>query len=133
MLLILAPLAACAQLAAHDIALGGTSWQLIRFQGGDGAILMPDERSKYTLMFGADGVMRARIDCNRASGGWKSAGSGQLEFGPMAITRAACPPGSLHDQLVKQLPYVRSYLIKNEHLFLSPMADGGTYEFEPVK
>ena len=63
----------------------------------------------------------------------KSADARQLEFGPMAITRAQCPPGSLHDQLVKQLPYVRSYLIKDQHLFLSLMADGGTYEFEPVK
>jgi para-nitrobenzyl esterase len=35
-------------------------------------------------------------------GGWKSVGTGQIEFGPMAITRAACPPGSLHDQIVRQ-------------------------------
>lgn len=133
-LLILAPLAACAPFAAQkDARLEGTSWKLARFQGGDGAVLEPDERSKYTLTFGADGVMRARIDCNRASGAWKSADARQLEFGPMAITRAQCPPGSLHDQLVKQLPYVRSYLIKDQHLFLSLMADGGTYEFEPVK
>ena len=41
-----------------------------------------------------------------------------------------CPPGSLHDQLVKQLPYVRSYVIREGKLFLSLMADGGTYEFE---
>ena len=127
-------LAACTQLAAPaSPALEGTSWQLVRFQGGDGTVLVPDERSKYTMMFGADGVMRARIDCNRASGSWKSAGPKQLEFGPMAITRAQCPPGSLHDQLVKQLPYVRSYLIKGGHLYLSLMADGGAYEFEPAK
>ena len=85
------------------------------------------------LAFGADGVVRARIDCNRAQGGWKSAGPNQLEFGPMAITRAQCPPGSLHDQIVKQLPYVRSYVMKQGHLFLSLMADGGIYEFEPVR
>jgi para-nitrobenzyl esterase len=126
-------LAACTQLAAPaSPALAGTPWQLVRFQGGDGTVLVPDERSKYTLMLGADGVMRARIDCNRASGSWKSAGARQLEFGPMAITRAECPPGSLHDQIVKQLPYVRSYLIKGNRLYLSLMADGGTYEFEPA-
>jgi para-nitrobenzyl esterase len=34
---------------------------------------------------------------------------------------------------VKQLPYVRSYLIKGGHLYLSLMADGGAYEFEPAK
>ena len=100
---------------------------------GDGTVLAPDDKSKYTLAFGADGVVRARIDCNRAQGGWKSAGPNQLEFGPMAITRAQCPPGSLHDQIVKQLPYVRSYVMKQGHLFLSLMADGGIYEFEPVR
>jgi para-nitrobenzyl esterase len=42
-----------------------------------------------------------------------------------------CPPGSLHDRIVKQLPYVRSYLIKHGRLYLSLMADGGIYEFEP--
>jgi para-nitrobenzyl esterase len=50
----------------------------------------------------------------------------------MAITRAMCPPGSLHDRIVKQLPYIRSYVIKDGHLFLSLMADGGIYEFEPA-
>ena len=131
LLLILA--AACTQLGAPQARLEGTSWQLVRFKGGDGALLEPDERAKYTLAFGADGVMSGRIDCNRARGSWKSAGAGQLEFGPMAITRAQCPPGSLHDQVVRQLPFVRSYLIRDQHLFLSLMADGGTYEFEPLR
>ena len=34
--------------------------------------------------------------------------------------------------MVKQWPFVRSYVIKNGHLFLSLMADGGIYEFERV-
>ena len=126
---------ACTQTQPHSASagLGGTSWQLVRFQGGDGTVLTPDDKSKYTLAFGADGVVNARIDCNRGRGGWKSAGPNQLEFGPMAITRAQCPPGSLHDQIVKQLPYVRSYVMKDGRLFLSLMADGGIYEFEPVR
>jgi para-nitrobenzyl esterase len=44
-----------------------------------------------------------------------------------------CPPGSLHDQIVKQLPFIRSYLIREGHLFLSLMADGGTYEYESLR
>lgn len=72
-----------------------------------------------------------RIDCNRGRGGWKSAAPGQVEFGPMAITRAACPPDSLHDHIVKRWPYVRTYVIKGGRLYLSLMADGGIYEFEP--
>jgi len=102
----------------------------VKFQSRDDSVLRPDDRSKYTLAFGTDGSLGARIDCNRGRGTWKSSGKGQLEFGPMAITRAMCPPGSLHDQLVRQLPHVRSYVIKGGHLFLSLMADGGVYEFE---
>ena len=113
--------------------LGGTSWQLVKFQGGDGAVLTPDDKAKYTVAFGADGTVNVRFDCNRGRGGWKSSGKNQVEFGPMALTRAMCPPGSLHDHFVKQWPYVCSYVIKNGNLFLSLMADGGIYEFEPAR
>ena len=56
-----------------------------------------------------------------------------MQLGPLALTRAKCPPGSLHDQIVKQWNNVRSYVVKDGHLFLSLMADGGIYEFEPVR
>jgi para-nitrobenzyl esterase len=118
---------------ASTVGLGDTSWQLVKFQGGDGAVLVPDDKSRYTFTFGADGVVIARIDCNRARGGWKSESPGRVQFGPMAITRAACPPGSMHDQIVRQLPHVRSYVIRDGRLFLSLMADGGTYELEPAR
>ena len=77
--------------------------------------------------------MNARIDCNRGRGAWKSSGANQLQFGPLALTRAKCADGSMHDQMVKQWGNVRSYIIKDGHLFLSLMADGGIYEFEPMK
>jgi heat shock protein HslJ len=118
--------------AAPTPGLAGTSWQLVTFRGGDGATLVPDDRAKYTIEFAADGRLAARIDCNRGRGAWKSSGSNQLELGPLALTRASCPAGSLHDQLVKQWSNLRSYVIRNGHLFLALMADGGTYEFEPV-
>jgi para-nitrobenzyl esterase len=126
-------LAACAQFESgrDAAALDGTAWRLVKFQGGDGAVLVPDDKAKYTVAFGKEGRLSVRFDCNRGSGQWSSPGPKQLGFGPMAMTRAMCPPGSLHDQLVKQWPYVRSYVMKNGHLFLSLMADGGIYEFEP--
>jgi heat shock protein HslJ len=74
--------------------LGGTSWRLVKFQGGDGLTLTPDDKAKYTIAFGTDGRLSARIDCNRGSGTWKSAGPPQLEFGPLALTRAMWPAGS---------------------------------------
>jgi para-nitrobenzyl esterase len=112
--------------------LGGTTWQLVKFQGGDDTTLTPDDRSKYTIAFETDGNVSTRIDCNRGRGTWKSSGLTQLEFGPLALTRAMCLPGSLHDRIVKDWGFVRSYIIKDGHLFLSLMADGGIYEFEPI-
>ena len=113
-------------------SLQGTAWQLVRFQGGDDTRLTPDDPAKYTIEFGAGNSLTARIDCNRGRGTWKVTGTSQLELGPLALTRAQCPEGSLHDQLVKQWGFIRSFLIKDRHLFLALMADGGIYEFEPL-
>ena len=124
--------AGCAQVAPPQETLAGTSWQLVRFQGGDGKVLTPDDRSKYTLAFNADGRVAARLDCNRGTGSWKSAGQGQLELGPMAVTRAMCAPGSIDHEISKRLFYVRSYVMKDGRLFLSMMADGGVFELEPL-
>ena len=112
--------------------LAGTSWQLVNFRGSDDTTLTPDDRAKYTIDFATDGQLTARIDCNRGRGTWKSSGPNQIQFGPLGLTRAKCPPGSLHDQIVKQWGNVRSFAMKDGHLFLSLMADGGIYEFEPV-
>lgn len=112
--------------------LAGTSWQLVRFQGGDGAVLTPDDGSKYTIAFAKTGNLSARIDCNRGRGTWASSGPGALQLSPLALTRAMCPSGSLHDQMARQWSNIRSYLMKDGHLFLSLMADGGIYEFGPV-
>jgi len=124
----------CARLQPEQArpALDGTAWRLVKFRGGDDTVLAPDDRSKYTVAFGAEGRLAVRFDCNRGSGGWSSPGPNQLQFGPMAMTRAMCPPGSLHDRMVKHWSYVRSYVVKEGHLYLSLMADGGIYEFEPL-
>ena len=108
----------------------GTSWQLIKFVGGNGKVLTALDRSKYQVSFAADGSVSVRIDCNRGQGTWKSPQPGQLEFGPLALTRAMCPAANLTSRLAKDWPNVRSYLFADGHLFLALMADGGTYEFE---
>ena len=133
--ILTAVLAACAHAPSQNAptTLAGTSWQLVAFRGGDDTTLTPGDGARYTIAFDADGNVAVRLDCNRGHGTWKSAGPNQLEFGPLALTRAMCPPGSLHDHMVKQWPYIRSYILREGHLFLSLMADGGVYEFEPAK
>ena len=113
-------------------ALAGTSWQLVKFEGSDGTTLTPDDRTKYTIEFAADGQLNARIDCNRGRSTWSASGASQLQFGPLASTRAQCAPESLYDQIVRQWTHVGSFVIRDRHLYLALMADGGIYEFEPT-
>jgi len=137
MVAVAASLAACASTSpssappASAASLEGTSWRLVQIRMSDGVTRAAIERSRYTVGFGANGVLNVRFDCNRGSGSWKSSGPDNVEFGPLALTRAMCPMGSLHDELVRQWSYVRSYVIKDGRLYLSLMADGGTIEFEP--
>jgi heat shock protein HslJ len=117
---------------AIEAGLAGTSWRLVKFQSMDDTTLTPDDRSKYTIEFGPVGQLTARIDCNRGRGTWKSSGPNQIQFGPLALTRAMCPPGSLHDQIVKQWENIRSFVLRDGHLFLAIKMDSGIYEFEPI-
>lgn len=115
--------------SAADSPLAGTGWKLVRFEAGDGTLAVPDDPAKYTLRFEAGGQLFARIDCNRGRGTWESPAASELRFGTMAVTRAMCPPGSLHDQILQHLPLVRAFKLTDGHLFLSLEANGGVYEF----
>ena len=131
-----AVLTACASPApagksAMPTSLEGTSWRLVQISMSDGVTRPAIERSRYTIGFGSADVLNVRFDCNRGRGSWKSVAPAQLEFGPLALTRAMCPMGSLHDELVRQWPNVRAYQFKDGRLFLTLRDDGGTIEFEP--
>ena len=122
----------CSSTPVHLAGIGGISWQLVKYQGGGGAILVPDDKTKYTVAFANNGNVNVRFDCNRGRGVWILNGPNQLSFGPLALSRATCPPGSLHDQLVRQWPFIRSYVVQGGQLYLSLMANGGSYQFEPI-
>jgi metallo-beta-lactamase class B len=113
--------------------LAGTSWKLVRFRGGDDSTLAPDDPARYTLEFQEEGRLAARVDCNRGSGTWKSDEPNQLELGPLALTKMACPPSPFADRLLKDWSHVRSYVLKDGRLYVSLMADGGIYELEPLE
>ncbi|MEP6922130.1 MAG: META domain-containing protein [bacterium] len=114
----------------HELA--GTSWQLVRLQSGDEGTVVVRDGSKYTVTFGTNGRVTARVDCNSGSSTWKPSGANGLEFGSWSMTRAKCAPGSLHDQIVTEGANVRSYQIKDGHLFLSGRSGGSAYELAPL-
>jgi len=130
---LLAPgiLAACLGVTpASASELAGTSWQLLNITSMDDRVDVPDSPAKYTIQFRPDGTAQIVADCNRGSGTWISESAGRLQFGPLASTRALCPPGSLSERYLAQFEWVRSYVLDGGHLFLATMADGSIIEFE---
>jgi len=118
--------------------LAGTAWQLNAIQSMDDAqgTTRVAEPGRFTLEFGHDGRAVLRLDCNRGTASWTAVpgadgSSGQIEFGPIAGTRARCPPPHLDERIVRDLGYVRGYLLRDGKLHLSLMADGGIYEWRP--
>jgi para-nitrobenzyl esterase len=118
---------------AADSPLAGTVWQLVRFVGGNSKQVVPDDPAKYTLQFQPQGQLFARVDCNRGRGRWDARADQQLRLDAMAVTRAMCPPGSLHDQILMHLPLVRSYKLNGARLLLTLEANGGVYEFAAME
>jgi heat shock protein HslJ len=113
-------------------ALVGRTWQLVAIMSMDDNTYAPQDRSRYTLRLNADGTASLRVDCNRATGPWASERPGALTFGLMAATKAMCPSGSLHDRYLALFEWVRSYVVRDGHLFLATLADGSIIEFEPA-
>ena len=135
---LVALLAACAASPSAQSGLAGTHWQLISIQSMDDAqgttrIANPE---RYTLSFGRDGRASMGLDCNRGSGSWeaeaKSADSGIIRFGAIAVTRAMCAPGSLDARVARDLPFSRGYVRKDGKLYVTLLADGGIYEWAPL-
>ncbi len=112
-------------------SIGLRTWHLVKIQMMDDTVLVPDHPSKYTLELGSDGRASVRADCNRGSGSYKLEGR-SLSFGPMATTRAMCPPGSLSDRYLAQLGHVVSWLERDGRLHLATRADGAILEFQPA-
>jgi len=119
------------EMSARELA--GTSWRLVNIMSTDDNVYAPDDPSKYTLGLRADGTAAVLADCNRGTGNWTSTSTEQLQFGPIATTRALCPPGSLSERYLAQFQWVRSYVMENGHLYLATMADGSIIEFEPME
>jgi len=124
--------------AAQASFLADTRWRLVEIQSMDDAIgtKRPADPSLYTMQLNSNGTVALHLNCNSAHGIWsanpgKDPISGQFEFGPLAATRAFCPPPSLDEQIATQARYIRSYLLKDGRLYLSLMADGGIYAWEP--
>ena len=88
-----------------------------------------DAPERYTIRFEPDGRVALRADCNRGNAAYSVGPHRRLALGIIALTRAACPPGSLADRFVREIGRVTSYVLKDSELFLELPADTGTLRF----
>lgn len=117
--------------------LADTDWYLVGIQSMDDAVgtVRPEDPFLYTMRLNADGTVAMRLDCNRANGTWTiepsaDSSNGSFQFGPLAMTRALCPPPNLDERVAAQAEYVRGYMLQDSRLYLSLMADGGILVWE---
>jgi heat shock protein HslJ len=108
--------------------LEGVVWQWEQFEGGDGSLIVADVPSRYTITFLPNAKLAVQADCNRARGTWSVLNS-QVELSIGGMTRAMCPAGSLSNDFVEDLGYVRSHVFRDGKLYLSLMADAGIMSF----
>lgn len=113
-----------------------TQWALNAIKAGvtkQDTVRIADPR-QFTLSFGADGAASFKLDCNRGMSNYTSnatdANTGELAFGPVASTRALCPPPNLDERIARDMGHVRAYQLKDGKLLMLLAADGGSYEWQ---
>jgi heat shock protein HslJ len=104
-------------------------WEFVRFDGMDDSVVTMKDPKLYTLEISDDGTISGRVEVNRFNGSYTSDGP-SLKFDLKAMTMAApMDPNSYHDKSLNHLGYVRSYVLRDNQLFLSLEADGGIMVF----
>ncbi len=108
--------------------LVGKVWQWTKTAYNDGRTINVPSPASYTLEFKPAGLVNVKADCNNASGAYTLSGNNlSIQLGPM--TMAACPPGSLSDEFVKELGQVAQYQLAGEALSLSFQLNNGAMTF----
>ncbi len=111
--------------------LAGITWYWQGTLLNDGSQFVPDDRRRYTVLFTRDGRISVRADCNRGVGQYVLRGRA-LAMSALALTKVACPPGSLDRRFLAQLSEVGSLLRRGDLLHLEMMDDSGTMMFGKV-
>jgi heat shock protein HslJ len=105
-----------------DLIGGVWTWQETVLRNGE--TFVPSVPGHYTVEFEIGGRVTGRADCNRLFGPY-TATQDSLEIGPLAMTRMACPPGSLGERFAMQLDQVTAYALRDGALFLELRAESG--------
>lgn len=110
--------------------LADTRWELVELRPARVEIggIRVAEPARYTLALEEGGMMRARLDCNRAQGSWDGTawgtGAGTLRLRTFAVTRAFCADDGMAWRLEQALARVRHYELAGTELRMTSEAGG---------
>lgn len=82
--------ASCAEDVTGPSDLQGGVWRLASMETETGGRFVPEDPSRFTVEFQADGTILVRADCNGCGGSYTMTGE-RLSVGPMVCTLIACP------------------------------------------
>ena len=102
-------------------------WERFADTAGMNDIAVGDP-GRYTLTLLPDGAFQLKVDCNRASGTYTVSGS-QITLQVGLITRAFCGEDSLHDQYLRMLGDVATFVMDDDNLVLNLKMDAGNMIF----
>ncbi len=114
--------------AADDTLATNVVWTWAGTQMKDGTRIVPDAPERYSLDFQPGGRVNVRADCNRGGGSYRL-DEGALSFGPIALTKMMCPPGSRDADFLKQLAAVAGQSSRGAELVLTLQGDAGSMRF----
>jgi heat shock protein HslJ len=106
----------------------GLVWSWQGTQMSDGTRFVPEAPGRYTLEFQPGGRVSVRADCNRGSATYVQNGEA-LDFGPIALTRMLCPPGSHDGEFLKGLAAVSGQIFDGGDLVLRLRVAAGSMRF----
>jgi heat shock protein HslJ len=84
------PLVSCSEEVTGPSDVVGTVWRLESMERTGSARFVPDDPSRFTVEFKADGQLGVRADCN-VCGASYTLNDGTLTAGPLVCTLIACP------------------------------------------
>jgi heat shock protein HslJ len=113
---------------AAPAPITGVVWQWVQTQYSNDKRVVPAKPANYTLRFLEGGQIKVRADCNQ-KGGTYSVDGKRLSITISHSTMAACEPGSLEDEFVRNLAASANHFFRNGDLYIDLKYDTGTMKF----
>jgi heat shock protein HslJ len=96
--------------------------------------LAPAQQSSHQVQFKSDGTAQFFLDCNRGTTNWSATpstgGSGRLQIGLIAATRALCAPPSYGEAMATDLPTAVQFTVIPGGRSLNIVTANNVYTFE---